>query len=459
MTANAARGFRIALALAIASGALVAGCSTQAPPRSEWKVYLATDAPVPQFGDEVVVDILDGSPLPPERFLDASSANRWPISFGVAPTDPHVPVRIRVRLFRLAITGSDGLPASSSLIDATASLPSPDDGLTTVALTLSMRCFGLPADVAGQRTCDPTTGDLAAEPTLAPSPDLAGLPSPGSWAPAAKVDCRGTVPAGMICVPGGAFLLGSAHHPPIATQRNPVPEHVVQLAPFALDADEFTVGSVRDLVFHHNLPPPLARDPNFDSDNGPCTFISSTDSTNDAMPANCVTWSIADAACKMLGKRLPTEAEWEFAARNLTEETSYPWGSDPNSCAYATVGRGRYLRAEATNCETMDNGFSLGPVAGGNPRDRTSLGVANLGGNVAEWAQDFFNAYSAPCWNPPGSRVLVDPMCGDDTMGGQRSLRGGSWDQIPGSSLGYIRQFSLGSVGYFAVGFRCAVSM
>jgi formylglycine-generating enzyme required for sulfatase activity len=455
MTASGARRTLIGLVLAIPL--VEGGCTTPEPPRPEWKVYLATDAPVPQFGDELVVDILDGSPLPPERFLDASSADRWPISFGVVPSDSRSAVRIRVRLFRLETTGSDGLPAGSSLLDATASLP-PADGLTTVALTLSMACFGLPADVTGGRTCDPTTGELAAEPTLEPSPDLSGLPRPGSWSPAARVDCRGNVPAGMICVPGGAFLLGSARHPPISAQGDPVPEHVVQLAPFALDADEFTVGSVRDLVLHRGLPEPLARDPNFDSDNGPCTYISSTDPTNDTMPANCVMWFIADLACMMLGKRLPTEAEWEYAARNLTQETPYPWGSDANACAYAMVGRGRYLRSEATNCE-VENGFSIGPVAGGSPLDRTSLGLANLGGNVGEWAQDFFNPYSAPCWNPPRSRLLVDPMCGESNPGGLRSYRGGSWDQVPGSSLGYVRGFSPGSWSDLNVGFRCAVSM
>jgi formylglycine-generating enzyme required for sulfatase activity len=455
VSSSAARRWLFALVV-LAVEAPETACSTAPPPRPEWKVYLATDAPVPQFGDEVVVDLLDGSSPPTERILDASTADRWPISFGVVPADPRATVRIRARLFRLETTGSDGLPAGSSLIDTTATLP-PVDSVTPMALTLTMACFGVPADVAGGQSCDPTTGELAPEPTLTPLTDLSALPAPGSWAPAAKVDCRGTVPAGMICVPGGAFLLGSARHPPISAQDDPVPEHVVQLAPFALDADEFTVGSIRDLVRRQGLPEPLARDPNFDSNNGPCTYISATDPTNDALPVNCLPWGIAAQACMFLGKRLPTEAEWEFAARNLAEETPYPWGSDPNACAYTIVGRGRYLQFEATNCEAAGNGFAVGPVAGGSALDTTRRGLRNMGGNVGEWTQDFFYPYSAPCWNPPGVRVLVDPICAAGN--GLRSWRGGAWELVPATSLAYARNFSPDTNSNWDVGFRCALSM
>jgi formylglycine-generating enzyme required for sulfatase activity len=264
----------------------------------------------------------------------------------------------------------------------------------------------------------------------------------------------------MVCVPGGAFLLGSARYPPVTASWVPVPEHAVQLSPFALDIEEFTVGAIRTLVQDRNLPEPLAGDPtNYDSNDGPCTYISSTDARNDAMPANCLTWYTADLACRLLGKRLPSEAEWEYAARNLTAETPYPWGTDPNACAYATVAHGRYLDFEATNCETVANDFAIGPVARGSARDRTSLGLLNLGGNVGEWVRDFLNPYSAPCWNPPGARLLVNPVCNDNVMQGERSYRGGFWDGVPGSALGFARDGAGGGATLYDVGFRCAVSM
>ena len=453
------------LALSLFVGC-AAACAADAPARPEWKVYLATDAPVPQFGDEVIVDVLDGSADPPEQFFDASTPGSWPISFGVVPADPSVPVRIRARLFRFALTGSDGLPTTSSLIDGTATLP-PPSGLTAVALTLSMSCFGLAADVNGRTTCDPTAGALAPEPTLSPVQSLTGLPAPGSWAPAAKVDCRGAVPAGMVCVSGGAFLLGSPRYLPIDATRDPTPEHLVELSPFALDTNEFTVGAFRQLILHDGLPAPLMADPDFDAPTGACTYVGSHDSASDAMPVNCISHAVAAQACALVGKRLPTEAEWEYASGNLAAETPYPWGQDSNACTYAVVGHGSFINSdEAYGCETPANGFSVGIVPGGDPLDRTQLGITNLGGNVSEWVADLFSPYTGSCWNRgssvgTASPVLVDPACGVDFNGEKIdfSYRGGSWSDAPDEAAGYFRFYGGDEYADSTVGFRCALSM
>jgi formylglycine-generating enzyme required for sulfatase activity len=438
-----------------------AACTNDAPPRAQWQIYLATDAPVPQFGEEVVVEILDGSPSPQERFLDASSRELWPISFGVVPVNPAVPVRVHARFFRLATTGEDGLPASKSIIEATATLPAPS-GVTSVSLPLMMKCFGVPADVDAKRSCDPTTGAVAAEPTLTVIANPDALPPPGSWPPAATVDCHGAIPAGMVCVPGGALLLGNPTFPrgqecaTNAAAQDPVPEHVVQLSPFALDAFEVTVGAFRELVrTHPDLPQPVPRDADAFNPDGFCTYVGTEDPSNDAMPANCVPWSSANQVCALLGKRLPTEAEWEFAARNRTQETPYAWGTDPDACNYSVVARGDIFE-EPTNCESASNGFAVGPVAGGAAEDRTALGIANMGGNVSEWALDLFNSYSARCWNT--GNLLIDPTCDVDVNGLTllHSARGGDWMKVPSSTLGYARLSS--AFGAASLGFRCALS-
>jgi formylglycine-generating enzyme required for sulfatase activity len=80
-----------------------------------------------------------------------------------------------------------------------------------------------------------------------------------------------------------------------------------------------------------------------------------------------------------------------------------------------------------------------------------------MGGNVGEWLQDFYYPYSAPCWNPPGARVLVDPICTPGTNG-LRSWRGGAWDLVPATSLAYVRNFSESDFADWDVGFRCAIS-
>jgi formylglycine-generating enzyme required for sulfatase activity len=324
-----------------------------------------------------------------------------------------------------------------------------------------MACFGVAADVQGARSCDAATGQLAPEPTLPAMTDVGALPAANTWPPGATVDCKGPVPHGMVCVPGGAFILGSAKHPPISTQYDPVPEHLVHLSPFALDADEFTVGQYRGLVQAGDVPEPVPQGVNYNQGDGWCTYVSIMDGSHDAMPVNCLAWSAAQQACAAVGKRLPTEAEWEFAARNTTQESSYPWGADADACAYAVVGHGDYLHFDPINCELQENRFSVGPVAGGNARDKTALGVLNLGGNLTEWMEDLFAPYTAPCWNPPGTRLLVDPVCVSDLNGAQisGSLRGGAWNVVPGMSLSYLRQNESRSNWDIAVGFRCAVTM
>jgi sulfatase modifying factor 1 len=457
---------RTAAGLLLGAAVAANACSHDAPARAEWLVHLSTDAPVPQFGEQIAVEILDGRGAIVDKFLDASSPGLWPVSFGVVPSDPKVAVRLRVRFFRLSTTavGTGGLPGGTSFIDATAALPAPV-GLTHVNLVLAMTCFGVPADADGHRTCDPSTGALGPEPTLVAG-ELGGSPLPGSWPPAATVPCAGSVPDGMVCVPGGAFLLGSTIFPPMISLFetglpqsffDPSPERVVELAPFALDLDEVAVGTVRALVTRSGLGEPPARDPNPATVTGMCTYVGRTDASNDAMPANCIDWDHASQACALLGKRLPAEAEWEYAARNLTRQTQYPWGTDPSACDYARVAHGQFLGGDATNCELESNGFSIGPAPGGSSRDRTTLGILNLGGNMSEWVQDVFDSYADACWQ--GS-LLVDPTCKVGPAAPPiHSLRGGNWRALPDSALAFLRGAAQAAIYDSMVGFRCAVSM
>jgi sulfatase modifying factor 1 len=450
-------------------------CSNGAPVRAQWVVYLTTDAPVPQFGQQVAVEVLDGSGTSAAEFLDASNPSEWPISFGLVPSDPTSSVRLHIRFYRLSTTatGMGGLPGSTSYIDATATLP-PADGLSRVALPLTMSCFGVMAQVSSAMTCNPATGSLGPEPVLVPGQGISDAPTPGSWPPAAEVACSGTPPAGMVCVPGGAFIMGSSVFPPRVTTFaislpdalfDPTPERLVQVAPFALDTDEVTVGSIRTLVAQKGLSPPVVAAANPDDlVAGLCTYLGANVASNDALPANCVTWTQANEACSLMGKRLPTEAEWESVARNLTAETPYPWGTDPNACSYAIVAHGLYFEPQPVNCELKSNGFSIGPQPGGDANDKTQLGVLNLGGNVSEWLEDYFGPYGASitdggaiCW---GGGLLVDPLCSIDTSGqGFRSFRGGNYASLPNGALSYIRN-ALTEPSYDAtLGFRCAVSM
>ncbi len=89
-------------------------------------------------------------------------------------------------------------------------------------------------------------------------------------------------------------------------------------------------------------------------------------------PVNCLDWGQADAYCKGLGGRLPTEREWEYAARGGAEQRAYPWGSEPPD--------GRACYAHPGTCKVG----SYAPHA---------FGIHDLGGNLWEWTSSFYGAY------------------------------------------------------------------
>lgn len=439
-----------------------ASCSGDtAPPRPQWVVHLATDAPIPALGQQLYVELLDPVTVetgaPKGRLLDGSRGSSWPISFGVVPARSGAPPRVRARFFALDEAGADGVPTTNALIDAVADLPLVGTGVTDVALVLRMACFGVAADVAGRRSCDPATGALAPEPTLPTLDTVEPLPLPGSWPPSKVVDCSPGVPVGMRCAPGGVFLMGTPQSITPGGPLGTLPQHLVQLHAFAIDEDEFTVGDYRALVETAGSSPPLTGDPDPFASPPECKYLGAKVSRNDTMPVNCVTWQQANRACATVGKRLPTEAEWEYVAGNLGARSLFPWGSDTDICSYAVVSRGRGLVAgESTTCLSAKFGYQPGPVAGGDGRDRTFMGVRNLGGNLSEWVLDAFAPYTDPCW--AGRSLLIDPVCTDRRYG-KRSVRGGGWIYPPFYAYGTVRDGSPPDQPQVSVGFRCARSM
>ena len=416
-------------------------------PLPQWRVTIATDAPVPQLGDRLLIEVLDDDGKACSgcrRQFGAEDPERWPFSFGVVPPGEGG-VRVRARLYRTAVTGYDGAPGSDRILDTLVRMPDAKD-ITDVALTLPMQCFGVPADPFADTSCDPETGAPAPVSTLSPFTEAPSLPSPGSWTPAHPVDCPSPPGEGMVCVPGGAFLLGSPDYLPTG-DLDPIPEQLVQVSPFALDVDEMTVAKMRALVEAGMVSAPVKNGP---GSAARCTFV---DVGNDDMPVNCVSRATARKACAALGKRLPTEAEWEFAAGNRDRETAFPWG-DHGPCDNAIVGKGDPIDvAVSSACQTTATPV-IGPQAmSAETTDVTLLGVRHMGGNVDEWIDDDVRPYADPtCWGPAPA-LHVDPRC---ESGSGPGIRGGSWGSLPVGAHVYWRNgvFSDGPVPL--TGFRCA---
>ena len=299
--------------------------------------------------------------------------------------------------------------------------------------------------------------------------------------------------APMKALSGGTFRMGSD----VASERDQRPAHQVQLAPFKLDVYPVTNRQfqmfVREThyettaerfgwsyIFHSerqiwarmvgvNWRNPSGNNPYAELDSGAMTAMLD-------LPVVHVSWDDAQAFCRWAGKRLPTEAEWEYAAKGGLLEAPYPWGNQRqiNGKYLANFWQGRFPQEN-----TAADGFvGLSPV-GSFPANR--YGLFDIGGNVWEWCGDRYAAgyYRwSPPENPQGpsaeegetARVIRQTVRREngqyvgETLDGVddvpfRVIRGGSFLSAENSDAGYrtaARGCQPQSLSFQDVGFRCA---
>lgn len=219
----------------------------------------------------------------------------------------------------------------------------------------------------------------------------------------------------MVKVPGGRFLMGNAQGEP-----DEHPPHDVELASFLIDRVEVTNADYGACV-----------------DAGVCRaskLVTDAALLGPRHPVVGVTWFDAVKYCGWVGKRLPTEAEWEYAAR-APELMPYPW-------------KGRYQPTLANLRGDVDGYPKTAPV-GSFPDGASGLGVLDMAGNVAEWTADWYDGLyyqSSPEKAPKGP----------STSTGYRSVRGGSWADTDYEARSTKRDSLDPNFGKDSVGFRCA---
>jgi formylglycine-generating enzyme required for sulfatase activity len=174
-----------------------------------------------------------------------------------------------------------------------------------------------------------------------------------------------------------------------------------------------------------------------------CTW-SRAPADRESLPINCVNWTTAQAFCVWDGGRLPTEAEWELAARG-EDGRIWPWGMS-NDLSRVCGGVGAGFRGP---CSVDDPAFARGA---------SPLGAFHLLGNVWEWCADWsqeFRSSGDGCWN--GSR-RTDPVCSAE-VGSYRVIRGGSWNGTTNTDYRATTRgaFTPGASD-LGIGFRCARS-
>jgi formylglycine-generating enzyme len=297
-------------------------------------------------------------------------------------------------------------------------------------------------------------GDASAHRPTSADAWWAGLDSATTRAPAAGVLELRTTPSGRVRVPGGTFVMGStpaqmAHaiqlceHEVLATAvchaerfiamvRAEGNAHPVTLPTFAIDRTEVTVAEyARCASAGACAPAELGGDVRFTSPDYPVTHVR---------------WGDAQDYCRWTGGRLPTEAEWEYAARG-PEEREFPWGNVYNP-HLANHGAWAEDRTDAT-----DGFVNLAPV--GSFRDgATPQGLLDMAGNVSEWVADVLelDAAGRPVGYP--GDAVVDPKPAA-TSGGFHVVRGGSFQDAP-MWLRTAARDTTSAPRPAWVGFRCA---
>ena len=167
----------------------------------------------------------------------------------------------------------------------------------------------------------------------------------------------------------------------------------------------------------------------------------------DQHPAVQVSWNDAMAYCGWAGRRLPTEAEWEAAARG-TDERKFPWGNQ-NVAGDLLNFADRNLEADWAD-KNVDDGYQFTAPVGNYPKGASPYGALDMAGNVWEWVADWYDEKyyaSSPAQNPkrPDS-------------GQYRVVRGGSWDNVQGGVRAADRHRLGPDDRYVNLGFRCARS-
>ncbi len=211
---------------------------------------------------------------------------------------------------------------------------------------------------------------------------------------------HGVVFVGTIALGGGVFRMGG---------------RVVGLGSYAIDRTEVTAGRWRACVA-----------------GGGCEALYDPwrQRVDDRAPVAGVTWAQAARFCTWAGGRLPTEAEWEFAARGI-DGRRYPWGESLPDCAHARLA-----------------GCGDGPgLTGALPAGRGPSGALDLAGNLAEWVVDRYGPL-------PSSGYVRDPE--GPARGDTRVVRGGSFVSSPEEVTATARAGVDPREGRYDVGFRCA---
>lgn len=221
-----------------------------------------------------------------------------------------------------------------------------------------------------------------------------------------------------VTIPSGTYAVGCDRTTDKSCGNDEPPLHVVHIEQFSIDRTEVTVAAYRQCVEANVCTPAVS--------GGECNY---GEEGRDRFPINCVTWEQAKTFCEWANGRLPTEVEWEVAARG-SNGRKYPWGNEPpdaNGVYRANYGEGLVPELWARDRWIYD--APVGTFTSG----ASPFGLYDMAGNVAEWVADRYSDE-------------------DD----QRVVKGGSWRDYAKRIRCSARDMHPPTNWYSHVGFRCA---
>lgn len=293
----------------------------------------------------------------------------------------------------------------------------------------------VPAITPGSIILPPTASLTSTAEPIIPTVTLTEFVSPTPEFGNQRVSSVDSMP--QVYIPAGTFRMGGMD---VRRALNEIPEHDVTLDAFWMDQLEVTNAMYGLCVSAGGCTPPQ----NFKSQRRPFYFHSAEFKD---YPVIYVTWGQAKTYCEWAGRRLPTEAEWERAARGDDFRT-FPWGEDK---ADGTLANFNMLVGDTSR-------------VGSFPAGASPFGVLDMAGNVAEWVNDYYshdytNALTRNPTGPETSFSLHRVVRGGSLGDAEINIRVSKRSSVPGSNLS-ATPGSRSYLGDFSprIGFRCAES-
>ena len=247
-------------------------------------------------------------------------------------------------------------------------------------------------------------------------------------------------PDGICFVEKGPFIMGEGNR----NSPDQCPSRKVQLSSFSIDETEVTRFQYRQCI-----------------DNNSCSVTPDCPSqanivNPERLPQTCVTWEQAQDYCIWKGGSLPTEAQWEKAARGTTG-ASWPWGQAPPNCGVANF---RYAAAYCTGGPVEVGSYkNIDPLVSDTPTARSPFGLLDTTGNVWEWTRDWYDASFfryADDIDPQGPQecsIDIDTPVSSCT---EKVIKGGAYNTVQDVTMGNARGFLTLNLYDDNIGFRCA---